>query len=127
MVVFASSSLARGRQRPGNSRRAWGSIKRLFCEAGRCWRVASPDRPHAQWACLNGNLRFSRAFARMANSFLSGRARIGNSPRKASIESLPKVSMEPPGGVEPVLEMPVYPGVSLRYTEKAFVASLTCE
>lgn len=42
-------------------------------------------------------------------------------------ESLPKVSMEPPGGVEPVLEMPVYPGVSLRYTEKAFIASLTCE
>ena len=35
--------------------------------------------------------------------------------------------MEPPGGVEPVLKMPVYPGVSLRYTEKAFVASLTCE
>ena len=27
--------------------------------------------------------------------------------------------MEPPGGVEPVLEMPVYPGVSLRYTEKS--------
>ena len=43
------------------------------------------------------------------------------------MESLPKVSMEPPGGVEPVLEMPVYPGVSLRYTEKAFIASLTCE
>ncbi len=67
------------------------------------------------------------AFARMANSFSGGRARIGNSPRKASMEPLPKVSMEPPGGVEPVLEMPVYPGVSLRYTEKAFVASLTCE
>ncbi|MBE5711508.1 MAG: hypothetical protein EGQ84_03895 [Slackia sp.] len=63
----------------------------------------------------------------MANSFSSGRARIGNSPRKASMESLPKASMESPGGVEPVLEMPVYPGVSLRYTEKAFVASLTCE
>ena len=119
MVVFASSSLARGRQRPGNSRRAWGSVKRLFCEVGRCWRVASPDRPHAQWACLNGNLRFSRAFARMAKSFSSDRARIENPLRK--------VSMESPGGVEPVLEMPVYPGVSLRYTEKAFVASLTCE
>ena len=43
------------------------------------------------------------------------------------MEPLPKASMESPGGVEPVLEMPVYPGVSLRYTEKAFVASLTCE
>ena len=61
---------------------------------------------------------FSGAFARMANSFSRGRARKG---------SLPKASMEPPGGVELVLKMPVYPGVSLRYTEKAFVASLTCE
>ena len=110
MVVFASSSLASGRRHPGNSRRAWGSVKRLFCEVERCWRVASPDRPHAQWACLNGNLRFSLAIR-----------------AKALMESLPKVSMESPGGVEPVLEMPVYPGVSLRYTEKAFIASLTCE
>ena len=30
------------RRHPGNSRRAWGSVKRLFCEVGRCWRVASP-------------------------------------------------------------------------------------
>ena len=43
------------------------------------------------------------------------------------MESLPKASMEPPGGVAAVLKMPVYPGVSLRYTKKAFVASLTCE
>ena len=67
--------------------------------------------------CLNGAFIFERS---RSNRELAIRA-------KASMEPLPKASMEPPGGVEPVLEMPVYPGVSLRYTEKAFVASLTCE
>lgn len=34
MVVFASSSLARGRRHPGNSRRAWGLGQTAFLRSG---------------------------------------------------------------------------------------------